>query len=249
MKADMEILEQVVQVCRHAQHVGVLSGAGISAESGVATFRGENGIWNKINPLELASMQAFMRNPERILEWYNHRREIILSVQPNAAHFTLAAMENHYPRFAVSTQNIDGLHQRAGSRCVQELHGSILRNRCTDCGEMAEVDPVAEVTTPPRCHCGGLIRPDIVWFGEMLPEAALTESVQVARQADVYFSIGTSAVVYPAAQLPYEALERGAYVIEINLEPTELSNVVHASLRGKAGEILPRLCQKVLMDS
>lgn len=239
-----DIPKRVVERCAGAERIGVLTGAGVSAESGVPTFRGNDGIWKKLNPMELASMEAFMKNPALVWEWYRHRRTVMQDVRPNAAHLTLAAMEAVFPYFSISTQNIDGLHQRAGSRKVYELHGNIARNRCASCNEVVEIDGV-EQSTVPRCRCGGYVRPDVVWFGEMLPPETLERAFADARAADLYFSIGTSAVVYPAAQLPYEALECGAFVVEINLEPTELTPRAHATLLGKAGEILPRLWSAV----
>lgn len=234
----IEIDDNVVERLVRAKKVAALTGAGISAESGIATFRGKNGIWTKLKPEELASMEAFLRNPARVLEWYEHRRSIIERVQPNSAHIVLAEMEHYYPDFVISTQNIDGLHEKAGSSIVYELHGSILRNRCNECGRFVEHIKLDSV---PRCPCGGLIRPDVVWFGEMLPLDILDKSYAAAQHADVYFSIGTSAAVYPAAYLPLEAKNYGAFVIEINLDNTELTNYVDVSYRGKAGEILPLL--------
>jgi NAD-dependent deacetylase len=241
----IEIPQSVISRCRDAKRIGVLTGAGISAESGLATFRGEDGIWTKLNPLELASMDAFLKNPSRVWEWYEHRRNIMLNVEPNEAHFTLAAMEAAYPHFSISTQNIDGLHQRAGSRTVHELHGNIARSRCSECNTFVDDVELKKDSIPPRCRCGGIIRPDVVWFGEMLPQDALEQAHEAARSADVYFSIGTSAVVYPAAQLPYEAAHHGAFVVEINLQPTDLTPHADSSLRGKAGQILPQLWQAV----
>ncbi len=241
----MNITDEVCeQLCR-ARKIGVLTGAGISAESGIATFRGKDGIWTKLNPEELASMDAFLKNPARVLEWYEHRRSIIENVKPNAAHTTLAEMQDYYDSFIISTQNIDGLHAKAGSKIVYELHGNIMRNRCNECG--TRIDEIHHDAVP-RCACGGLVRPDVVWFGEVLPVDVLDDSFAVAQDADVYFSIGTSAAVYPAAYLPLEAKKCGAFVIEINLEPTELSNYVDVSYRGRAGDLLPQLWQTVKKD-
>ncbi|MBN1479019.1 NAD-dependent deacylase [candidate division KSB1 bacterium] len=238
----IEISDNVLDRLVDAKKVAVLTGAGISAESGIATFRGKDGIWTKLKPDELASMEAFLRNPARVLEWYEHRRTIIEQVQPNPAHIILAEMEKFYPDFSLSTQNIDGLHKKAGSTIVYELHGSILRNRCNECGRLIENIKLDEL---PRCDCGGLVRPDVVWFGEMLPIDILDMSYAAAQEADVYFSIGTSAAVYPAAYLPIEAKNNGAFVIEINLDTTTISNYVDVSYRGKAGEILPELWNAV----
>ncbi len=241
----MNISSDVIKRIAAARRIAVLTGAGISAESGIPTFRGEDGIWKKIRPEELASMDAFLKNPALVWEWYEYRRKIIRDVTPNAAHYTLAEMEKHLPHLSISTQNIDGLHQRAGSARVYELHGNILRNRCNNCGRIDQNLDLGKDKKRPTCECGGLIRPDVVWFGEMLPADILDKSFEEAQNADVYFSIGTSAVVYPAAQLPVEALHNGAYVIEINLEPTPLTSRVHAHYHGKAGDILPELWQAV----
>lgn len=233
--------EQLLDRLIRARHVAVLTGSGISAESGVATFRGEGGIWQKFKAEELANMDAFMRNPQLVWEWYEYRRKIISEVQPNSAHFALVEMEKFYPHFAISTQNVDGLHSRAGSQSVYELHGNILRNRCNRCGKKMTDIQYEQERPLPTCECGGMIRPDVVWFGEMLPEEALEASFKEASNAEVYFSIGTSAVVYPAAMLPVEAKRHGAYVIEINLEKTPLTHQVDESYQAKAGELLPEL--------
>lgn len=237
--------ETLMEKLARAKRVAVLTGAGISAESGVPTFRGENGLWEKYRPEELANFNAFMRNPELVWEWYLYRRRLIEEVQPNPAHYTLAEMEAHYDDFVLSTQNVDGLHQKAGSKRIFELHGNITRNKCSSCerpyemGEFKKGDPI------PRCGCGGYIRPDVVWFGEMLPEIVLRRSSDAAKGAEVFFSIGTSAQVYPAALLPTDAKRAGAYVVEINAESTPISNVVDESIIAKAGEALPALWQLV----
>ncbi len=232
---------EIVHRLAKAQKVVVLTGAGISAESGVPTFRSPDGIWSKFKPEELANMEAFLRNPKLVWEWYQYRRRLIEEVQPNPGHLTLVAMEAFFPYFSLFTQNVDGLHHKAGSRCVYELHGNIMRNRCSRCEKRfmhSEGDMTEGLS---RCSCGGLLRPDVVWFGEMLPEDVLSKAYEDAQSADVFFSIGTSAVVYPAAHLPILAAESGAFVIEINTETTAISNMVHITLFGKSGEILPHL--------
>ncbi len=243
------ISDTLVDKLSTARHVAVLTGAGISAESGIATFRGADGLWQKFKPEDLASMDAFMRNPELVWEWYDYRRKIIYNVSPNAGHYTLAKMEKYYPYFSISTQNVDGLHIRAGNKNVFELHGNILRNRCATCGKIVNDVEFQKGEELPRCECGGMIRPDVVWFGETLPPKVLQASFEEAATAEVYFSIGTSAVVYPAAMLPGEAKRNGATVVEINLEPTPLSAQVDESFPGKAGEILPRLWKLVEMKN
>jgi NAD-dependent deacetylase len=216
------------------------TGAGISAESGVPTFRGADGIWKKMNPQELASMNGFMRNPELVWEWYAHRKRIIAEVQPNDGHIALAGMESLVTDFAVITQNIDNLHRRAGSTRIHELHGNIERNYCMQCGTPCTNDVVLAATGIPRCTtCGGMIRPDVVWFGEMLPEDEWAAAVRAAESSELFFSIGTSAEVYPAASLPLLAKRHGAYLVEINPEPTPLTEHADEFLQGPAGQILP----------
>ncbi len=227
---------------KEAASVVAFTGAGMSAESGVPTFRGEEGIWKKFKPEELANFDAFIRNPGVVWEWYKYRKQLILSIQPNPGHFALAEMEKIFPQFAVITQNIDNLHRRAGSRSVHELHGNIERNYCIGCGVKYPDEKITAYNGAPRCgQCGDLIRPDVVWFGELLPVEEWNASVAAAERADVFFSIGTSAVVHPAASLPIAARRAGAYVVEVNIEPTDLSDRMDEVLLGKSGEILPRL--------
>jgi NAD-dependent deacetylase len=215
----------------------VLTGAGISAESGLATFRdAQTGLWSKFKPEELATAEAFQRNPKLIWDWYAWRREQALEAEPNAGHFALAEMEKRAPEFLLVTQNVDGLHTRAGSKRIVELHGNIHRFRCfaNDCtSDDFDVEHG-------RCRsCNGNLRPDVVWFGEMLPVDALETAVTTAETCDVFFSIGTSNVVYPAADLWRRAKDSGAIVIEINKDPTPLTPLADYSFHGKAGEILP----------
>ena len=189
-----------------AERVVAFTGAGVSAESGVPTFRGADGIWKKFKPEELATMAAFMRNPELVWEWYAHRKRIISSIQPNAGHHALVKMEQIFKHFTLITQNIDNLHRRAGSQIVYELHGNIERNYCMKCGTNYSNQEVLDAAGVPTCtQCGGLIRPDVVWFGETLPEEEWDASVRAAEAADVFFSVGTSGVVYPASSLPIMA--------------------------------------------
>jgi NAD-dependent deacetylase len=243
------IPEALVEALRHAQHVVVLTGAGISAESGVPTFReAQTGLWAQFKPEELATGEAFERDPRRVWEWYAWRRQLITSATPNAAHHALAAIERRVPRFSLITQNIDDLHQRAGSQETIELHGSITRCRCATCDEVAlewsEGDDV-----PPRCRtCGGMLRPDVVWFGEALPFDALARAVASTHDADLFFSIGTSTVVYPAAALPLEAIEYGATAVEINPEETPATVMMDYVLQGPAGRLLPALVASAWPD-
>jgi NAD-dependent deacetylase len=220
----------------------VLTGAGISAESGVETFRGSNGSWSKLKPEELANFDAFMRNPELVWEWYNYRKTLIHDVKPNPGHYALARMQELVSDFTLVTQNIDNLHIRAGSKNVLELHGNIERSYCIDCGKFAADVEVSSENKVPHCPtCNGIIRPDIVWFGEMLPEGVFEAAAEAANRCELFLTVGTSAVVYPAASLPLIARKNGAYIVEINMERTEISHNVHETLLGKAGEILPQL--------
>ncbi len=245
MSPEPVISDRLRSVLREAGSVAVLTGAGISAESGVPTFRGEGGIWNKFRPEELANFDAFIRNPDLVWEWYRHRRAIIERVVPNSGHFALAEMENRHRNFAIITQNIDNLHRRAGSKTVFELHGNIERNYCVGCGLPATSEEIALQDKAPRCRsCGGLVRPDVVWFGEMLPADEWEASVTAAEHADVFFSIGTSSVVFPAASLTFIARKAGAYIVEINIESTGGSTIAHEHLRGPSGIILPMLLKE-----
>jgi len=227
---------------RNAESIVAFTGAGMSAESGVPTFRGDQGIWKKFKPEELANFDAFMRNPELVWEWYKARKQIIAAIQPNPGHYALAAMEKHFKHVSIITQNIDNLHRRAGSSTVHELHGNIERNYCIGCGKHYTNEEIFQQDHVPHCPvCNGLIRPDVVWFGELLPDEEWNNSVTAAEHADVFFSIGTSGVVYPAASLPLMAKLSGAYVVEINLEPTDLSQKVNEVILGKSGDVLPQL--------
>ena len=197
--------DALVRRLRQSRRVAVLTGAGISAESGVPTFRDPGGLWQRFRPEELANVEAFLANPTLVQGWYAHRRAVVEDVSPNAGHAALAALERWVVgrggEFLLATQNVDGLHQRAGSERVVELHGSIVRSHCIDCG--APSDASAAAGGALTCErCGGLVRPDVVWFGETLPQDAIGEATQAAALADVYLSVGTSAVVYPAAGAP-----------------------------------------------
>lgn len=239
------ISEKLLQKLKEAKSVTVLTGAGISAESGVPTFRGQEGLWKKFKPEELARFDAFIRNPDLVWEWYNYRRRLIQEVKPNPGHYALVELEKIVPNFTLITQNVDNLHRRAGSKNIVELHGNIEKNYCIRCGKRYDdVDIVLDMKTP-KCECGGLIRPDVVWFGEMLPIEAWEKAEESASNCDVFFSIGTSGVVYPAASLPQIAKMNGAYTIEINIERTELSWFMDEVIIGKSGEILPEIVRRL----
>lgn len=236
----MEI-EQARQWVHSARSVAVLTGAGISAESGIPTFRGPGGMWKNFRPEDLATPEAFARDPLLVWEWYDWRRQLIANAHPNAGHEALVDLEKHVPHFTLITQNVDGLHHRAGSRHVLELHGDIWRLRCTACGEEWQDRQAPLAQLPPRCRCGGLSRPGVVWFGESLPDDVFERASHAAASAEVFLVAGTSAVVYPAAGLVPHARHGGARVIEVNLDSTPFSTSVDCSIRGKTGEILPLL--------
>jgi len=240
---------RLVQRLRGARRVVALTGAGISAESGIPTFRdAQNGFWARFRPEELATPDAFRRDPQLVWDWYEWRRGLVANAAPNDGHQALARLDSLVPDFTLITQNVDGLHQRAGSSTVIELHGNIHRNKC-----FAEDVVVADWhdtdERPPRCpRCGAHLRPDVVWFGEALPPHALAAAEAAARACDVLLSIGTSAAVFPAAQLPLTALQSGAMVVEVNKDPTPLTGVATFSLPGRAGAILPRLLNATWSD-
>jgi NAD-dependent deacetylase len=225
--------------------IAVLTGAGISAESGLSTFRGPDGLWKNYRPENLATPEAFQRDPKLVWEWYNHRREAVRQHAPNRGHFALAQMEALFKDFTLITQNVDGYHRRAGSRVVYELHGNIMKSRCRECNHECEAGEENWREGLAYCSCRGLYRPGVVWFGEMLPPHALQQAFAAAETCEVFFSIGTSAVVYPAAALPQIAAERGKYVVEINPEETALTPLANEFLQGKAGEILPALVNRI----
>jgi NAD-dependent deacetylase len=236
------IPEALTERLRVARRVVVLTGAGISAESGIPTFRDAmTGLWAHFRPEELATPEAFARDPKLVWDWYAWRRARVEEAEPNAGHRALVALERHVPEFLLVTQNVDGLHARAGSRQIVELHGNIMRSKCFDCDQAADAVP-AGTESPPRCtHCGGRLRPDVVWFGEMLPAQALGEAMRAATESDVFLSVGTSTVVEPAASLPFYALRGGASVVEVNPDPTPLTPHASFLLRGPAATVLPTL--------
>ncbi|PSQ89103.1 MAG: NAD-dependent protein deacylase [Bacteroidetes bacterium QS_8_64_10] len=229
-----------------AEHVAVLTGAGVSAESGIPTFRDEDGLWEQFDPKELANVEAFLDNPQLVQGWYDHRRDIATEKTPNDGHEALAALGDLVPTCTVVTQNVDNLHQRAGSETVVELHGNLTRSYCMECEREArpgDLDALAEGDAARCPECDGLIRPDVVWFGERLPEGAMERAGAAASDADVFLSVGTSAVVYPAAGLPVTAKEHGAYVAEVNVERSAIADAVDEVVLGKAGETLPALVE------
>ena len=230
-----------------ANRIVALTGAGISAESGVPTFReAQTGLWAQYDPTDLATPEAYARDPATMWSWYCWRRNKVLSVEPNAGHHALVALQAMVPELLVATQNVDQLHQRAGSQTVIELHGTIMRARCFARGHMADAWPEPDTPEPPLCPiCSSPLRPDVVWFGESLPPEAIQRAWQAASRCDVLLSIGTSSVVYPAAGIAEVALQHGACVIEVNPDETPLSQSASFVLRGPAGEVLPRVVEQL----
>ena len=233
---------ELIDIMFNCRKCAVLTGAGISAESGVPTFRGQGGLWRKFRPEELANMSAFVANPKIVWEWYNWRRDLMAKVKPNPGHHALSEMENIFEHFTLITQNIDGLHYAAGSRKMLELHGNINRNKCVDCNSLVDDELVIDPDHIPVCKkCGGKIRPDVVWFGEMLDAEIINNAFAVAEQAELFFTIGTSAVVQSAASLPIVAKRGGATLVEINPEETPLSDLADFRFAVGSGELLPEL--------
>jgi NAD-dependent deacetylase len=249
--SEMTLSHQIEYAAEHlanARRVVCLTGAGVSAESGIATFRdAQTGLWSKFDPQQLASQKGFATNPGLVWRWYMERLYWAHETEPNAGHLALAALEALLPEFTLVTQNVDNLHEQAGSTRVLHLHGSIARFRCNRCSRahaLSDADRQAEL--PPRCPvCDGPIRPDVVWFGEMLPEDVVRAAWQAAESADVALVVGTSGVVYPAAQLPYIASDNGAFVIDVNPESSAISAMAHVHLQGPSGEIGPKLLAAV----
>ncbi len=235
-------LEELAGLLRLKPRIAVLTGAGISAESGIPTFRGKDGLWKEFRAEELATPEAFFRDPRLVWEWYDWRRGIIGSKNPHPGHYVLANWEKIFPDFILITQNVDGLHRKAGSGNILELHGNIWEMRCTREGTILEnrQTPLPEI--PPRCSaCGALLRPNVVWFGEALPAETLEQATAASSSCDLMFVIGTSAYVQPAASLPLLAAQNGAKIIEINPEPTPLSASADFAFQAAAGEALPEI--------
>ena len=240
---------ELIDALRRAERVLFFTGAGVSAESGLPTFRdAQTGLWAKYKPQELATPEAFARDPETVWRWYQWRRRVHADVKPNAGHHAIAALQARIPETAIVTQNVDRLHEQAGSRSVIHLHGSVFRNKCAGCG-MALPDVPHDLETPPQCpDCGGLYRPDVVWFGEGLPQEEWTRAATLAQATEIIFSIGTSAMVFPAAELPRLALRAGALVVQINPAPTPLDPIAH-NLRGPSAQILPALFEAAFSEN
>ena len=238
----ISVPRELTSAIDRARYVAVLTGAGISAESGLDTFRdAHTGLWARYDVRELATPKAFDKNPKLVWDWYAWRRAEVAKAQPNPGHLALAVLEQRMPRFLLVTQNVDGLHQRAGSKNVVELHGNIGRIKCSRKGTIVERWEESGDAVP-RCQaCGAPLRPDVVWFEEMLPVEAMAQAKAAANECDVMLMVGTAAEVFPAAALPIYASRSGATLIEINTASTALSDLADYALRGPAGVVLPAL--------
>lgn len=246
----MLVPEGLAALLRGAKKIAVLTGAGVSAESGVPTFRdAQTGLWAKFRAEDLATPEAFLRNPRMVWEWYLHRRETLTHVEPNPGHYALAEIEHRLPEFTLITQNVDGLHARAGSRNIIELHGNILRTKCFDAGHL--IDALADDNrVPPHCPiCDSPLRPDVVWFGEMLPAGAMESATDAAGNCELFLNIGTSAMVYPAAELPDIARRAGVVVVEINPDPSPVALFADFTLAAPSGVALPALVRAAWEDA
>ena len=235
----MKMFDTVAQKLKDSRKIVFVTGAGISQESGIPTFRGKDGYWRKYDPMKLASIDAFYDDPKLVWEWYDDRRKNILYVKPNEGHFAISQMEE-FKDVVVLTQNIDGLHQRSGSTNVLELHGSIIRIKCTVCDFTDNITENFE-SLPPKCKCGSMLRPDVVWFGEPLPQNIWQSAIKEASICDVMIIVGTSLVVSPANTLPVYAKQNGAILIEVNPEKTVMSNDMALSIQATSAEVLPKI--------
>lgn len=240
-------IETAARLVHGARSVVVSTGAGMSKESGIPTFRdAPNALWDKFDPEKLASPEGFLQDPPLVWRWYEERRRMISKVQPNPGHFAIARLEDHFDRFVVITQNIDDLHRKAGSRNVVEMHGNIFRYKCFDMDHPVDELPHGD-DVPPRCRCGSLIRPDVVWFGEVLPQSALEKAFAAIETCDVMLVVGTSGIVFPVAGFPALARRAGARIVEINPEETSITPLADVFVKGPAGEVLPVLVDKTVL--
>jgi len=238
-------MKEAAKEIKEGKFVVALTGAGISAESGIPDFRSKNGLWSKYDINEYGYLDSFLRNPKKVWKMIADMISSFGKSNPNAAHYTLAEMEKMHILKAVITQNIDNLHQEAGSKNVVELHGNYRRLTCMSCRKKYGIEEISLEMLPPRCKCNGIIKPDIVFFGETLPKDALIKAFDLINKCDVMLVIGTSCVVSPAAELPVIAKQNGATIIEINMEDSMISHIVDYKLQGKAGEILPKLLNEI----
>ena len=253
--SDISDIAKAVACLRQGHDLAVLTGAGVSKESGVPTFRDAlDGLWAQYDPEELATPMAFRRNPKLVWDWYEFRRELVRQARPNPGHMALAQLETHFPSLRIITQNVDDLHEQAGSSHVIHMHGNIARSRCS---ANCQGDPtIIDVSTldyaegPPLCpHCGALVRPDVVWFSEMLPADALQDANTATQLCDVMLVVGTSGLVTPAATLPGLARQHGATIIEVNPDDTSITAIADVKLTGPSGEVLPKLLEALDTDA
>lgn len=239
------MVKEIAKILANCRRCVILTGAGMSAESGVPTFRGKDGLWGKFRAEELARMDAFLANPKIVWEWYNWRRGLIGEVKPNPGHFAITELESLCDNFILITQNVDNLHRTAGTRGILELHGNIHHNKCVTCNRPCDSNMEINPNRIPKCeHCGGKIRPDVVWFGELLDAEVINRAFQESEQADIFFSVGTSSLVHPAASLPPLAKRNGATLVEVNVDETPISFMADFQVREKSGEFLPSLVKE-----
>lgn len=246
-----DLIRQAAEIIKHSKRIAVLTGAGVSKESGVPTFRDAlDGLWARYDPQQLATPQAFQANPKLVWDWYEYRREMVRQAKPNAGHVALAEIQRGYPNTTLITQNVDDMHEQAGSTGVIHLHGNIARSKCfSNCRgipTIIDLDSFAwdHTAGPPACpHCGGWVRPDVVWFGEMLPDYELHTAQTASEQCDVMLVVGTSGLVTPAATLPSVAKHAGAKIIEVNPDYSAITRIADVKLDGASGEMLPRVME------
>lgn len=244
---ELQLSDEIRDRIRTARRAVVFSGAGVSRESGLDTFRGAGGLWERMRPEELATPEAFRADPGKVWRWYAWRWQTAAAAQPNPAHLALVRWETLFPSFILATQNVDGLHTRAGSRSLLELHGTLLQAKCNQCGARRDMGEAiaASPEEPPVCECGGLFRPAVVWFGEVLDPYVLGKAQEDAAHCDLFLSVGTSSTVYPAAGLIDLARQARACVIEVNPEPTPFSRRIDLQIAAPAGEAVPRLTEEI----
>jgi NAD-dependent deacetylase len=239
---NIKAIKELKEAIKSSKCITILTGAGVSAESGIPTFRGEDGLWKQYRAEELATPKAFKENPALVWEWYNWRREIIGKAKPNTTHYAIAKLEEISDDFLLITQNIDGLHKLAGSKNIVEIHGNIWETRCTKCEKIKE-DRRIPIPILPYCECGGLLRPNVVWFGESIPSSHIEKALSYLKKTNLFISIGTSSLVQPSASFMLIAKEHSAICAEINLEETPNSHLADIKIYGKAGKILEKLLE------
>jgi NAD-dependent deacetylase len=240
----MNSIEAAAEILLASSSVSILTGAGVSKESGIPTFRdAQTGLWANYDPQQLASPQGFMNDPSLVWKWYDGRRQKLAGVKPNPGHYAIAELEEIFSEVKVITQNVDGLHQQAGSKNIIELHGNITTFHCFDNLHVCDSVSIG-LAEPPTCHCGSLVRPSVVWFGESLPDGAFEEAVSASRNSDVFFVVGTSGLVQPAASLPAIAKRAGARIIEINRENTPVTSLADIVIHQESGKAFPEIVRR-----